>query len=215
MNNKRNIISKKHLQMILEELDIFKKPDPKLEQYPIDSLAASDILFIAGVSFDDIIDKTIIDLGCGTGILSIGAALLGAKEVYAIDIDKRALKIGKENAKQLEIDQMINWIESDIEDINIKCDTAIQNPPFGIRSSRHTDLKFLKKATSLSNVCYSIHKASKKNRKFFTHYITEFLNLTISNLVTLKIKIPKLYDFHKKKKIEINIDLYRIIMIKK
>lgn len=211
MTNRRDIISKKHLQMILEELETFREPDFKLEQYQIDSLAASDILFIAGLSYNDIKDKIIIDLGCGTGILSIGAVLLGAKKVYAIDIDKKALEIGEKNAKKLEITNKIKWIESDIEKFNNKGDTVLQNPPFGIRSYRHADLNFLKKAISLADVCYSIHKASEKNRNFFQHYVSQFLNLTISNIIPLKINIPQVYDFHKKRKIEINIDLYRIV----
>lgn len=39
-----------------------------------------------------------IDLGCGSGILSIGALLLGAKEALAVDIDPIAEKIAYENA---------------------------------------------------------------------------------------------------------------------
>ena len=196
--------------MVLEDLDKFNQPNFKLEQYPIDSLCASDVLFIAGVSFRDIKDKIVIDLGCGTGILSIGAILLGAKKVYAIDIDKDALEIGIKNAENLEINKNIEWIESNIEDFNIEGDTVIQNPPFGIRSKRHLDLKFLKKAISISKVCYSIHKAGDKNRHFITKYINN-LNSTVSNIIQLKINIPQIYHFHEKNKLLVDIDLYRII----
>ncbi|MDJ0702322.1 MAG: 50S ribosomal protein L11 methyltransferase [Leptolyngbyaceae cyanobacterium MO_188.B28] len=37
-------------------------------------------------------DRVIADIGCGSGILSIGAILLGAKQVYAVDIDPLAVK---------------------------------------------------------------------------------------------------------------------------
>ena len=40
----------------------------------------------------------ILDLGCGSGILSIGALLLGAKSAYAVDIDENSVKIASENA---------------------------------------------------------------------------------------------------------------------
>lgn len=43
--------------------------------------------------------SVVADLGCGSGILSIAAALLGAKEVYAVDIDENASKIAGENAQ--------------------------------------------------------------------------------------------------------------------
>lgn len=44
-----------------------------------------------------------IDLGCGSGILSIGALLLGAKEALAVDIDPIAEKIARENAAMNDI----------------------------------------------------------------------------------------------------------------
>ena len=42
----------------------------------------------------------VLDLGCGSGILSIIAMLLGAKEATAIDIDSNAVKIALENAEK-------------------------------------------------------------------------------------------------------------------
>lgn len=42
--------------------------------------------------------KEVLDMGCGSGILSIAALLLGAKNVTAIDIDQLATKISHENA---------------------------------------------------------------------------------------------------------------------
>ncbi|MFU0799705.1 MAG: 50S ribosomal protein L11 methyltransferase [Xylanivirga thermophila] len=41
----------------------------------------------------------VLDVGCGTGILGISSALLGAKSVIAVDIDENAVKVAKENAK--------------------------------------------------------------------------------------------------------------------
>ena len=45
----------------------------------------------------DLKDKKILDYGCGTGILSILASKLGAKDIYAIDIDQWAFENTKEN----------------------------------------------------------------------------------------------------------------------
>lgn len=46
----------------------------------------------------------VLDLGCGSGILSIGAALLGAGECTAVDIDANSVKIAAENAEKNHID---------------------------------------------------------------------------------------------------------------
>ncbi len=43
-------------------------------------------------------DDRVLDLGCGSGILSIGAILLGAKEATAVDIEQNAVETAKENA---------------------------------------------------------------------------------------------------------------------
>ena len=45
----------------------------------------------------DLNDKIIIDYGCGSGILAMVAAKLGAKQVFAIDIDEQALNTAKDN----------------------------------------------------------------------------------------------------------------------
>lgn len=49
--------------------------------------------------------KDILDMGCGSGILSIAALLLGAQTVTAIDIDQLATKISHENAALNGVDQ--------------------------------------------------------------------------------------------------------------
>lgn len=44
-------------------------------------------------------DCDVMDVGCGTGILAMCAALLGAKSVLAVDIDESAVKVAKENVE--------------------------------------------------------------------------------------------------------------------
>lgn len=48
----------------------------------------------------DVTGKTVIDFGCGSGILAVAAVLLGAKEAYAIDIDPQALIATQDNAQK-------------------------------------------------------------------------------------------------------------------
>ena len=43
-------------------------------------------------------DAKVLDVGCGSGILAITAALLGAKEIKGCDIDEVAVKVAGENA---------------------------------------------------------------------------------------------------------------------
>ncbi len=56
---------------------------------------------------EDIVDssKTVLDIGCGSGILSIISLLLGAKEAYALDIDPACEHVAYENADLNKIDK--------------------------------------------------------------------------------------------------------------
>ncbi|TXM08460.1 50S ribosomal protein L11 methyltransferase [Vibrio parahaemolyticus] len=48
----------------------------------------------------DLSGKTVIDFGCGSGILAIAAIKLGAEKVIGIDIDPQALLASKDNAER-------------------------------------------------------------------------------------------------------------------
>jgi len=55
----------------------------------------------------DLADKTVVDFGCGSGILAIAALKLGAKRVIGIDIDPQAILASKENARRNGVDDQI------------------------------------------------------------------------------------------------------------
>jgi len=46
----------------------------------------------------DLAGKSLLDVGCGSGILSIGGVLLGAKDAFGCDIDQLAVEVAKRNA---------------------------------------------------------------------------------------------------------------------
>ena len=62
------------------------------EQYPTRPHIAACMLHTIDATFDDLEDKIVADLGCGCGVLSIGAAMLGAGAVIGFDIDQDALE---------------------------------------------------------------------------------------------------------------------------
>ncbi len=55
----------------------------------------------------DLTDKTVVDFGCGSGILSLAALKLGAKKVIGIDIDPQALQASLENAKRNNVEDRL------------------------------------------------------------------------------------------------------------
>ena len=65
-------------------------------------------------------DKTVIDYGCGSGILAIAAVLLGAKHAYAIDIDPQALVATQANAVKNKVtDKVHSYLVEDFTPIKV------------------------------------------------------------------------------------------------
>jgi len=56
---------------------------------------------------EDLQDKVVIDYGCGSGILGIAALLLGARQVYAVDIDPQAVLATKQNAERNQVNERL------------------------------------------------------------------------------------------------------------
>lgn len=56
----------------------------------------------------DLQGKTVVDFGCGSGILGVAALKLGAKHCIGIDIDPQALIATKENAKRNGVDHQFD-----------------------------------------------------------------------------------------------------------
>ena len=56
----------------------------------------------------DLTDKTVIDYGCGSGILAVAAILLGAKVAHAVDIDPQALTATRDNALKNNVSDKIH-----------------------------------------------------------------------------------------------------------
>ncbi len=207
------MLSKKHLEIILSKLKPVENPKPTLEQYTIPSDLAADILHFAYLS-GDIEDKVVFDFGCGTGRLAIGALLLGAKEVVGIDNDYKVLETAEENLRsiisgKLAVKGSIKFVQSDIRDFSSKCDTVIQNPPFGIQKE-HADRVFLEKALECGKRIYNLHKDGyEKTREFLTKLV-ENSGGKVENIIPYKFPIPHLFKFHDKPKKEISVDLYVI-----
>lgn len=84
--------SKKKLLMNLQNLESFSNPKQHLEQYPTSAhvagnifststLFTGDILFDIQTRHDALEDRIVGDLGCGPGMLALGAHLMGARLV--------------------------------------------------------------------------------------------------------------------------------------
>lgn len=58
--------------------------------------------------------KTMLDVGCGSGILAITAALLGCHDIQGVDIDETAVKVARENAGMNNVSEKIQFHQGDL-----------------------------------------------------------------------------------------------------
>jgi len=71
---------------------------------------------------------TVLDVGCGSGILSIASALLGAKDVLAVDIDPVAVDVSRENVDLNGLSSKIRVIAGDLtKGLREKADVVVAN----------------------------------------------------------------------------------------
>ncbi len=72
--------------------------------------------------------EEIIDVGTGSGILAIGAALLGAGRVLATDIDPDAVRVAAENVRNNHVDHIVSVTQGNLLDhVSTVCDICVAN----------------------------------------------------------------------------------------
>ena len=61
-------------------------------------------------------NSTVLDIGCGSGILSIASVLLGAPSAIGVDIDAQSVKVARENAEINNVTDKTEYIVGDLAD---------------------------------------------------------------------------------------------------
>ncbi|KAK6119955.1 hypothetical protein DH2020_046303 [Rehmannia glutinosa] len=161
-------------------------------------------------SFGDVTDKVVADFGCGCGTLGLAADLLGAEHVIGFDIDAESIEIASSNADELEIGHNIDVNVMYLDVLDRTIDTVVMNPPFGTRK-KGADMDFLSVALKVaSQAVYSLHKTSTRDHIKRTA-LREYNASSAEVLCELRFDVPQLYKFHKKKEVDVAVDLWRFV----
>jgi putative methylase len=192
------------LERALEGVEGFSSPSPRLEQYQPPSSLAARLLYHASLR-GDITGRNVCDLGCGTGILSIGAFLLGAAKVTGVETDHRALAVARRNAAKFQTS--VSFISGDVSDADLlagigACDTVVMNPPFGAQKA-HADRPFIDAGLVLAPVIYGIFNAGSR------HFLERYLDgrAVIEEIIGGLLPIRRTFSFHKKDIREIPVEI--------
>jgi len=201
------LLRRKHLSLLLSQLE--PPPHPKLrwESYMLDAESAANMVYTAAWVYDDIRGRKVIDLGCGSGILAIAASLLGAELAVGVDIDRESIMAAVRNAEKVGAD--VEFIVGDIDCVGGHFHTTLMNPPFG-SWHKGADVRFLEKALEISDVVYSIHKRSQSVREFLRKRIPQ-LGGFIDHVYEMDIVLSRTYSFHRRRRYIVKADLYRIL----
>ena len=192
---------KNQLKKELSKVSDFEEPRIGLEQYMTPPALAADLVFTAYMQ-QDIEEKKVADLGTGTGILAIGAALAGAEKVKAYEKDEEALSQARENAEKLGVKEFIEFEKADIEEVVEEADTVLMNPPFSVHSD--VGLGFWGKACEISDSIYGISPRGAREpiKDFVGNSSHEILGVE-----AYSIGLPPSYGFHTEESRETPVDL--------
>lgn len=187
------------LEIKLERVAGIPNPDPAQEQYMTPAPLAARLLYDAYLA-GDIEGCSVCDLGSGTGILSIGAALLGAEEVVGVETDARLVEAARENAVKLSV--ACSFIAADVGTVQESFDTVVMNPPFGAQSE-HADRPFIDAALRVAPVVYGIFNAG--TMQFLTSYIRGRAEIT--GAVSASFPIKRTFSFHSRDLLDIPVEI--------
>ncbi|OAV88237.1 hypothetical protein PTTG_29096 [Puccinia triticina 1-1 BBBD Race 1] len=215
------VLRLKELEGDLQGLSGFNAPKLELEQYVTSAHLASRMMFTAQSTYEDILDKRVLDLGCGCGILSIASNLLGSAYTLGIDLDPDALQVARSNLASIDIsDPTIDFLQADLSSPSFRklfetrnahhpepfFDTVVMNPPFGTKN-KGIDIVFLEIACQMSKFAvYSLHKTS--TRKFVQKKANEY-GFDAEVVAEMRYDLPKTMKIHKQKTLDIAVDFWR------
>lgn len=156
----------RELESELSKVAGFEKPKMELEQYATSGHIAAQLVHRMQDEYGDVEGKTVCDLGCGTGMLSIACALQDAAHVVGVDGDQEALDVADRNIGDMQLGGLVDVVRADVvQGVALRdkaFDVVVMNPPFGTKR-RGADVAFLRAAVQLaSETVYSLHKTSTR-----------------------------------------------------
>jgi putative methylase len=188
----------------------FEDPTASLEQYRTPPELAAHLVHTADLQ-GDIEDRVVVDLGCGTGMLALGAALRGPTRVVGLDVDHSPLATAKENERQVATATAVEWVRGDATAPPSCPDgptTVVMNPPFGAQAgNEHADREFLATAADLADVSYSIHNADSED---FVESFAADNGGEVTHGFRAEFELPHQFDHHTDESRTVDAEVFRI-----
>lgn len=199
------MLTRQH-EIVLQALRGFPDPDPHLEQYPTPPDVAVRFLNMA---YRDIEGKVVVDLGCGTGILTVGAALIGARFTVGADVDMEALRVAKSNVSFVEDvfgPLNVSLVRARVPYFHFRADTVVMNPPFGMQR-KGSDAEFLITAMGGADVVWTL--LGRRSDPFVSRLASE-MGFAWERVADLPFTLKRSMRFHRRDRRKIEVSVYRL-----
>ena len=202
--------SKRSLATKLGVVAGFEDPRLALEQYPTPPDLAAHVVHLADLH-GDVDGRTVLDLGTGTGMLALAAALRGPARVFGVELDRAALTTATVNERRVAASAPVHWVQADATRLPLDVPdpvTVVMNPPFGAQDgSRSADRGFLATASRVAAVSYSVHNAG--SREFVEAFAADNGG-EVTHAFAADFSIDATFDHHTDESREIDAEVYRI-----
>lgn len=202
--------TKRALEAQLAVVAGFENPQASLEQYPTPPGLAAHVVHVADLQ-GDIQGRTVLDLGAGTGMLTLGAALRGPARVVGVELDRAALETAHGNEKRVGTATPIHWVQGDATRAPLCIEepvTVVMNPPFGAQDGHEgADRAFLVTAAEVADVSYSVHNAGSQE---FVEAFAADNGGEVTHAFQATFALDRQFDFHEADRREIETEVYRI-----
>lgn len=199
---------KRALAKRLSAVEGFERPRAELEQYPTSPALAANIIHLADLEGD--LDRPVVDLGTGTGMLAIAAATRSPPRVFGIELDRDALGTATTNEEAVDPETPVNWINGDARNppLTLEAATVVMNPPFGAQHGhRGADRAFLDGARSIATVTYSVH--NEGSQSFIESYAADY-GADVTHAFAAELPVDAQFEFHTSDRADIPVEVYRI-----
>jgi putative methylase len=202
--------TKRELEGQLAVVAGFENPQASLEQYPTPPDLAAHVVHLADLH-GDVDGRTVLDLGTGTGMLALAAALRGPARVFGIELDRDALSTATENERRVAASAPVHWLQGDATRLPLDVPdpvTVVMNPPFGAQDgNRNADRGFLATASRVAAVSYSVHNAG--SREFVEAFAADNGG-EVTHAFAADFAIEAQFEHHTDASRDIDAEVYRI-----
>lgn len=186
----------------LSNVPPFPAPQADWEQVTTPLECAAELLEEA-VSRGDLLGRHVLDLGSGTGILAIGAGLLGASRVDGIEVDPSAVRVARAAARPLR--RRVRFVVGTVDRVETTADTVVMNPPFGAQR-RHADRPFWEAAFRVAGRAIYAFALAESRSFIARRAVAHQIHVELSRPV--RWNLPWTFPHHRKRRVALSVDLW-------